>query len=78
MTREALTRRICSEYREMPGLCLTVQQASRLWQIDASACASILEVLVADHVLKKTAAGSFVADGLSRPEAVNSTPAKPS
>ena len=65
MTEEALTRRIRSEYLEMPGLRLTVQQASRLWQIEASACASILEVLVADHFLKKTPTG-FVADGPTR------------
>jgi hypothetical protein len=30
------------EYREMPGLSLTVSQAQRLWGLDNSTCASAL------------------------------------
>lgn len=37
--------RLRSEYCEMPGLSLTVAQASRLCQIDHAACQSVLEDL---------------------------------
>ena len=34
-----LLLRIEGEYREMPGLSLTVSQAERLWGLDSSTCA---------------------------------------
>ena len=37
-----LLLRVEGEYREMPGLSLTVPQAERLWGLDASTCASVL------------------------------------
>ena len=61
---QALIDRVLAEYREMPGLCLTVQQASRLWQINLTDCTRILELLVAHHVLKRSATGVFIADDL--------------
>ena len=64
----ALIARVCGEYREMPGLCLTVQQASRLWQLNQTDCTRILELLVAQHVLKRSATGRFIADDLRCPE----------
>ena len=63
---EALMKRVRAEYREMPGLCLTVQQASRLWQIDATTCARMLDVLVAERFLKRTPAGAFISAGSAR------------
>jgi hypothetical protein len=59
-------RRIRGEYREMPGLKLTVAQASRLWHVDASSVEWMLEALVADGVLRRTPAGAYLARSESR------------
>ena len=64
----AVIARARAEYREMPGLCLTIQQACRLWQIDPATCTRILEGLVAERFLKRTPAGAFIAAALGRPE----------
>src|ERR1700757_781387 len=37
---DALVLRVRGEYGEMPGLQLTVSQASRLWQVEMSTCES--------------------------------------
>jgi hypothetical protein len=50
-----LCARIRAEYREMPGLTLTLLQASRLFSIEPARCARILGALV--H------AGDLVTDG---------------
>lgn len=55
-----LARRIESEYREMPGLNLTVAQAQRLWGLDHATCLSVLTLLVTRRVLKRTAAGMYL------------------
>ena len=57
---EALIRRVRAEYREMPGMHLTVQQASRLWQVDPTTCTRILARLVEEGFLKQTPTGTFV------------------
>lgn len=49
--------RIRSEYREMPGLCLTLLQARRLWALDESTCSDLLSDLVSEGYLRKSAAG---------------------
>ena len=43
---EQLRRRVCGEFREMPGLRLTLAQASRLWNTDRETSARVLEALV--------------------------------
>ena len=58
---ELLANRIRAEYREMPGLCLTVAQACRLWQMDATTCTIVLETLVEEGVLIGRPDGKFVA-----------------
>lgn len=58
---DALFARIRGEYREMPGLCLTFVQACRLWQMDAPTCQTLLEQLVRDAFLCKTAKGFYIA-----------------
>ena len=63
----ALITRVRGEYREMPGLCLTVQQASRFFQINPTDCTRVLDLLVAQHVLKRSATGLFIADDLRGP-----------
>jgi len=43
--------RIHAEYREMPGLKLTLAQASRLFNLEPGPCAKALETLVTGGVL---------------------------
>ena len=44
----------------MPGLCLTVSDASRLWGMTPHACESALVTLVEQRVLTRTRRGAFV------------------
>ena len=53
---DVLTR-IRSEYREMPGLCLTLVQARRLWALDETTCDRLLSNLVSEGYLRKSTAG---------------------
>ena len=53
-------QRIRGEYREMPGLSLTAEQARRLWGLDERACQAILDVLVELNFLRRTTRGSYV------------------
>lgn len=55
-----LVHRIESEYREMPGLNLTVAQAQRLWGIDRETCLRVLTLLVTRRVLKQTRTGTYL------------------
>jgi hypothetical protein len=54
--RDVLVR-IRSEYREMPGLCLTLLQARRLWALDEGTCSRVLSNLVSEGYLRQSAAG---------------------
>jgi hypothetical protein len=47
----ALCRRVRSEYLEMPGLRLTAAQASRLFDLEPSRCAQVLDTLVREGAL---------------------------
>ena len=47
----ALEMRIRGEYLEMPGMSLTVQQAARLFNLEVTLCAQVLEALVKNGVL---------------------------
>ena len=47
-----LIERVLGEYREMPGLALTIEQARRLWGCDAVTCQRIVDVLVERRVLR--------------------------
>ncbi len=55
-----LSRRILAEFREMPGTCLTVAQATRLWALEASEAARALARLERAGILKQTAQGSYL------------------
>ncbi len=46
--------RIRSEYKEMPGVCLTRAQAQRLWRLDDDACEAVLSALVLAGYLEMT------------------------
>jgi hypothetical protein len=52
--------RIRGEYKEMPGLKLTVPQAARLWHLDQPSIEQLLNLLVTHGVLRRTAAGAYL------------------
>ena len=53
-------RVIQAEYREVPGLKLTMPQAQRLWGLDGHVCEALFDVLIASRFLCKTSAHAFV------------------
>jgi len=55
----SIVRRIAAEFREMPGLVLTVPQASRFLGVDQAACEPILARLVSQGVLRRCADGTY-------------------
>lgn len=59
----ALCTRIVSEYLEMPGLNVTIRQASRLWNIEQPRCAHLLDTLLASGFLRKRGETYLRADG---------------
>jgi len=69
MTPEGLVRRVRGEYYEMPGLGLTLAQASRLWHIDAVTCQTVLTRLVNDGFLYRMRDGRYVAATITTREA---------
>jgi len=65
--REALVRRIVAEFDDMPGLALSVKQASRFLGVDQMACARILDELRRDGALRCTTQNLYVrAERLAR------------
>jgi hypothetical protein len=48
-----------AHYVEMPGLTLTLAQASRLWALDMALCQDVLSTLVASRFLVRTRAIFF-------------------
>ena len=59
MSPAAALTMIAAEYREMPGLRLTLAQACRLWHLDAATCEAVLTTLVQAKVLHRTPHGHF-------------------
>jgi hypothetical protein len=57
---EQLIARVRAEYLASPGLALTKQQMGRHWVLDASACDTIVDALVASGFLQQRADLSFV------------------
>jgi hypothetical protein len=48
--------RVCGEYAEMPGLRLTPEQASRLWNVNPAVSRQILDALVDARILHRSGA----------------------
>ena len=48
---DRLSERIKAEFREMPGLTLTLPQAARLFSIDLVLCRLVLDALVVEGYL---------------------------
>ena len=55
--------RIRGEYLEMPGLCLTLCQAQRLWGLPCERCEALLDALIQEQFLTCTADGRFIRPG---------------
>ena len=53
MRIEEVLQRIQGEYIEMPGLRLTVAQASRLWDVKLEKAGHALDLLVASTFLRR-------------------------
>jgi hypothetical protein len=49
--RKQLSNRVRGEFEEMPGMCLTVAQASRLFHVQPDVCARLFSELIDDGVL---------------------------
>ena len=50
---------VAGEFREMPGLRLTLPQAARLWGLEPRACAAILDALVERGALGQAHDGRY-------------------
>ena len=57
-----LCARVWAEFREMPGLNLTLAQAARLFSLDSARCARVLDALVVSGVLATDGVGFARAD----------------
>jgi Fic family protein len=53
MNEAELLSRVRGEYLEMPGLVLTVEQAGRLWGVDAPTSRRLLDALVEGEFLRR-------------------------
>lgn len=58
-SKALIAERVRGEFREMPGLTLTLAQAGRLWSLDAAACGEVLSHLVETGFLCRRADGAF-------------------
>jgi Holliday junction resolvasome RuvABC ATP-dependent DNA helicase subunit len=58
--RRRLAERVRAEYREMPGLCLSLSQAARLLGLDRASCGDVFHTLVQEGFLRQTSRGEFV------------------
>jgi DNA-binding IclR family transcriptional regulator len=63
---QALRARVSAEFREMPGLVLTLAQAARLFSLDASRCERVLDSLVDCGVLVTNGSAFSRADARTR------------
>ena len=55
----SLVTRVASEFREMPGLMLTLDQAARLFDLAAEQCWGIFDLLQRDGVIERDSDGLY-------------------
>ena len=55
---DALIQRVRAEFIEMPGLRLTLAEATRLWGLEPDACGRIIDALIDCEFLRWTSAGT--------------------
>ena len=65
-SRTELVAMILGTFREMPGLCLHLNQAARLFGLRRRTCEVVLEDLVAQGKLRRASDGQFVGGQLDR------------
>jgi hypothetical protein len=58
-SHQRLVGRIRGEFLEMPGLCLTIEQAQRLWSLERRTCEALLNSLINSRFLCRTDRGLF-------------------
>jgi hypothetical protein len=63
MDMNELVRRIRAEFLEMPGLRLTLTQATRLWGLDEGSCRDAIDVLIGASFLRWTPSGTLARVG---------------
>ncbi len=54
---DVVARRVLAEFEEMPGMALTVRQASRLFGLEEAVCRRIIDALIDLAYLRETRAG---------------------
>ena len=59
-SQAAIATRIRGEFNEMPGLCLTMQQARRLWALDDATCVHVLDDLLTEGFLRRSPSGVYL------------------
>jgi hypothetical protein len=62
-TMGPVCERIAAEYREMPGLSLTVAQAARFFGLASDQCVTVLQALVVRGQLRRREDGRYCAAG---------------
>jgi hypothetical protein len=72
MTFAAVVDRVRAEFVEMPGMQLTLAQATRLWNLGPDDCRSVIDTLVDSGFLRWTAQRTVVRTG--RDAGVAATP----
>lgn len=55
---QTLVARVRREFLEMPGLRLTMPQATRFWGLDVPSCEAVVEALIRSAFLQRTASGA--------------------
>ena len=63
MTIPGLIDRVRAEFEEMPGLELSVPQASRLWNLNADDCRAVIDVLTSAGFLRWTPSQTVIRTG---------------
>lgn len=58
MELEMIVHRVREEFKEMPGLRLTLAQATRLWGLERETCRMVIDALVDAAFLRWTPAGA--------------------
>ena len=56
---ETIVTRVREEFREIPGLHLTVAQATRLWGLEIDTCRQVIDALVEAAFLRWTTRGGI-------------------
>jgi hypothetical protein len=72
---DSLLERIRTEYLDMPGWCLTLEQMQRLSSVERMLCKRVLDALVDANLLCVNSDGTYarLTDGeISRPRAAKS------